>query len=288
MSTSTEIYNAVSSHYSAASAGRTKSGSYESAVATAFGYTPAELASLPQDANLGLSCGNPHVLAKLREGEVVVDLGSGAGFDVFLAAPKVGASGLAIGVDMNRDMLAKAERNKKSLKDGGANVRFVEAPITDIRGLEAGSADCVISNCVVNLVPEEEKPLVFREVFRLLKAGGRVAISDILIKDRKQLPEDLKRDMGLYVGCIAGASLVSGYEKYLKDAGFDNVVIVDNEKDLNVYNSGKADGDEEGESCCGTSTTQTDGDGPSAVGVDLKSMDFNAYAGSYNIYAVKA
>lgn len=301
MSTATEIYNAVSSHYSAASAGRTKTGSYESTVATAFGYTSEELASIPQDANLGLSCGNPHVLAKLRKGEVVVDLGSGAGFDVFLAAPKVGPTGQAIGVDMNKDMLAKAERNKKALKDGGVNVRFVEAPITDIKPLESGSVDCIISNCVVNLVPEEEKPLVFDEMHRLLKSGGRVAISDILIKDGKELPENLKRDMGLYVGCIAGASLVSEYEKYLKEAGFESVLIVNNGKDLNVYNSDRADGDEgksccgttvpaqkaEGKSCCGVST-QTNGDGQSAGNVDLTSVDFNAYAGSYNIYAVKA
>lgn len=219
MSTATEIYNAVTAHYSAASTGRTKDGSYESTVAKAFGYTPEELASIPADSNLGLSCGNPLVLAKLREGETVVDLGSGAGFDVFLASKKVGPTGQAIGVDMNKDMLAKAERNKRA-HVGSENVRFVEAPITGIAPLESSSVDCIISNCVVNLVPEEEKPLVFREMFRLLKSGGRVAISDILIKDGKGLPEELKRDMGLYVGCVAGASLVSGYQAYLKEAGF--------------------------------------------------------------------
>lgn len=219
MSTATEIYNAVTAHYSAASLGRTKDGSYESTVAKAFGYSPEELASIPADSNLGLSCGNPLVLAKLREGETVVDLGSGAGFDVFLASKRVGSTGQSIGVDMNKDMLAKAERNKAA-HAGSENVRFVEAPITDIKPLESGSVDCIISNCVVNLVPEEEKPLVFKEMYRLLKDGGRVAISDILIKDGKDLPESLKKDMGLYVGCIAGASLVSGYEKYLKEAGF--------------------------------------------------------------------
>lgn len=219
MSSAAEIYTAVASHYSAASAGRTKDGSYESTVAKAFGYSPEELASIPADANLGLSCGNPLVLAKLREGETVVDLGSGAGFDVFLASRKVGPNGRAIGVDMNKDMLAKAERNKRA-HAGSENITFVEAPITDIKPLETGSVDCIISNCVVNLVPEDEKPLVFKEMHRLLKSGGRVAISDILIKDGNQLPDTLKRDMGLYVGCIAGASLVSGYENYLKEAGF--------------------------------------------------------------------
>ena len=119
MSSNAEIYSAVASHYSAASAGRTKSGTYESTVATAFGYSPEELASIPRDANLGLSCGNPLVLAALREGEVVVDLGSGAGFDAFLAAPRVGSSGQIIGVDVNKDMLAKAERNKRIANEKG-------------------------------------------------------------------------------------------------------------------------------------------------------------------------
>lgn len=318
MSTATEIYAAVASHYSAASSNRSKSGAYESTVARAFGYSEAELASIPQDSNLGLSCGNPLALAALRPGETVVDLGSGAGFDVFLAAQKVGDDGRAIGVDMNDDMLAQAEKNKKTANNGtgAANVSFVKAPITKISPLSDGTADCIISNCVVNLVPEEEKPLVFQEMYRVLKSGGRVAISDILIKDGKQLPESLKRDMGLYVGCISGASLISGYQTYLKDAGFSEVLIVDNNKDLNVYN---AQGDDEGKSCCGTTmpsepaksccgttapaqpvkaksccgTSQSNGtesseSGPTAVGVDLSSVDFNAYAGSYNVYAVKA
>lgn len=347
MSTSSEIYSAVTAHYSAASLGRTKNGSYEQTVAKAFGYSPEELASIPAESNLGLSCGNPLVLAKLREGETVVDLGSGAGFDVFLASKKVGKTGQSIGVDMNKDMLAKAERNKNS-HAGSENVRFVEAPITDIKPLESGSVDCIISNCVVNLVPEEEKPLVFGEMFRLLKNGGRVAISDILIKDGKGLPDDLKRDMGLYVGCVAGASLISGYEKYLRDAGFSGkqfrvssflrrngfannlpaeILIIDNQKDLNVYNADVTDDSDQGKSCCGTSvpvakptksccgtsvpapaptaksccgtsvptngsscngTKSSSTNGPASVGVDLKNVDFNQYAGSYNVYAIKA
>ncbi|KAJ9653796.1 hypothetical protein H2198_007085 [Neophaeococcomyces mojaviensis] len=324
MSSTSQIYSAVSSHYSAASSGRTKSGSYESTVAKAFGYSEDELASIPQESNLGLSCGNPLALAALRPGETVLDLGSGAGFDVFLTSPKVGPTGQSIGVDMNKDMLARAERNKE--KGGYTNVRFVEAPITDIKPVDSGSVDCVISNCVVNLVPEEEKHLVFKEMYRLLKPGGRVAISDILIKDGKELPDTLKQDMALYVGCIAGASLVGGYEKYLRDAGFSEILIVDNKKDLNVYNSDVNDG-EEAKSCCGTSVpvkettksccgttvpvqqptksccgttssscgpTATDAkmngaeSDPATIKIDLKSVDFNTYAGSYNIYAVKA
>lgn len=319
MSTATEIYAAVASHYSAASSNRSKSGAYETTVAQAFGYSEAELASIPQDSNLGLSCGNPLALAALRPGETVVDLGSGAGFDVFLAAPKVGQNGKAIGVDMNDDMLAQAEKNKQAANNGkGApNVSFVKAPITSITPLSDGTADCIISNCVVNLVPEKEKPLVFQEMYRILKPGGRVAISDILIKDGKQLPDSLKKDMGLYVGCVAGASLISGYQTYLKDAGFSEVLIIDNNKDLNVYNTQESS--DEGKSCCGTTmpaapaksccgttvpakpveaksccgTSQSNGvkaseSGPVAVGVDLSSVDFNAYAGSYNVYAVKA
>lgn len=326
MTTASAIYSAVSSHYSQASAGRTKSGAYETTVAQAFGYTPEELVSIPADANLGLSCGNPLVLAALREGETVVDLGSGAGFDVFLASPKVGKTGQAIGVDMNKDMLAKAERNKKAANEKGQaeNVRFVEAAITDIKPLESGTVDCVISNCVVNLVPEQEKPLVFSEVYRLLKPGGRLAISDILIRDGMELPAELKSDMALYVGCIAGASLVSQYERYLRSAGFENIVIVDNGKDLNVYNADVGDDGQgtsgcettapavkeqksccgtavpvprEQKSCCGTSV-QTNGSScapkeaangtaSAKTSIDLRQLDFNKFCGSFNIYAVK-
>ena len=297
MASASDIYSAVSSHYSAASNGRTANGTYETTVAKAFGYSLEELASIPQDANLGLSCGNPLVLAALRPGETVVDLGCGAGFDVFLAAPNVGPSGQAIGVDMNKDMLAKAEKNRNT--SGATNVKFVEAPITNIAPLGDSTVDCIISNCVVNLVPEEEKSTVFREMYRLLKPKGRVAISDILIKDGCDLPANLKNDMALLVGCIAGASYVSGYEKYLKDAGFNNVLILDNRKDLNVYNTDTTDSGQGSsccgtgvttsnpKSCCGTSNDQKQTNGMAVVGFDPKDVDFNAYAGSYNIYAVK-
>lgn len=305
-----DVYSAVTKHYSAASSGRTANGSYESNVAKAFGYTADELSSIPQEANLGLSCGNPLALAALREGETVIDLGSGAGFDVFLAAQKVGSSGQAIGVDMNDDMLAKAESNMS--KGGYENVRFVKSPITKISGIQDGSVDCIISNCVLNLVPDEEKHLVFEQMYGLLKSGGRVAISDILIKDGKVLPAHLKNNMALLVGCIAGASLVSEYESYLKEAGFNDVLIVDNNKDLNVYN-GDGSGEEPGKSCCGTQSSalpsksccgtkisaaqaapcngQVDQEsqehGKGSVMPDIKDVDLNMWAGSYNIYAIK-
>lgn len=146
----------------------------------------------------------------------MIDLGSGAGFDVFQAARKVGGGGLSVGVDMSQDMLDRAKRNAEKAKI--TNVKFVLAPVTKIP-LDSESADCIISNCVVNLLARSDKLVCFQEVFRLLKPGGRLAVSDILAK--KVFPETLQRDMGLYVGCISGASLVSEYEEWLKEAGFE-------------------------------------------------------------------
>src|SRR6476659_1502569 len=174
------------------------------AVAEAFGYSPHELASIPAEANMGLSCGNPTAVANLREGEVVVDLGSGGGLDVFLAARKVGPTGRAIGVDMTPEMLALARRNAE--RSGLANVDFHEATIDRIP-LPDASADCVISNCVINLAPD--KSAVFREVARVLKPGGRLAVSDIALK--KPLPAEISNDVMAYVGCIAGAILIDEY-----------------------------------------------------------------------------
>jgi len=145
-----------------------------------------------------------------------VDLGSGAGFDVFMAARKVGDTGMAIGIDMSKDMLARARLNAS--KSSITNVRFVESKITHI-DLPSYASNCVISNCVINLVPEQDKHLVFKEIFRILKPGGRVAVSDILAK--KAFPDDMRASIALYVGCISGASMVKEYERYLRDAGFE-------------------------------------------------------------------
>jgi arsenite methyltransferase len=154
------------------------------------------------------------------QGETVIDLGSGAGFDVFQAARKVGPTGFSIGVDMSQDMLSRAEKNAS--KASITNVKFVLSSITKIP-LESESADCIVSNCVINLLHQDEKPVCFKEVYRLLKPGGRLAVSDILAK--KQFAEDLKRDMGLYVGCISGASLVSEYESWLEEVGFKSMSL---------------------------------------------------------------
>jgi arsenite methyltransferase len=202
------------------------------AVAEAFGYTPEELASIPADANMGLSCGNPTATANLREGETVVDLGSGGGLDVFLAAAKVGPKGRAIGIDMTPEMVARARRNADRGNNGEpfTNVEFYLATI-DKLPLPDNSVDCVISNCVINLAPD--KTAVFREIARVLKPGGRVAVSDIALK--KELPTELANDIAAYTGCIAGAILIADYKRGLLEAGFSNVEVVDSAADLNAY-----------------------------------------------------
>src|SRR4051794_35222034 len=196
---STSIERAVREKYGAVAA---SSLSNEHAgvrgVAEAFGYSAEELASIPAAANMGLSCGNPTATANLRPGEVVVDLGSGGGLDVFLAAKKVGPTGKAIGIDMTPEMLERARANAE--RQGLANVEFHESTI-DSLPLPDASVDCVISNCVINLAPD--KNAVLREIARVLKPGGRVAVSDIALK--KPLPPEIGNDLLAYVGCIAGA-----------------------------------------------------------------------------------
>lgn len=202
------------------------------AVAEAFGYSPAELSSIPAEANMGLSCGNPTASANLRPGETVVDLGSGGGLDVFLAAAKVGATGRAIGIDMTPEMIALARRNAAQANDGQGypNVEFHLATI-DKLPLPDNSVDCVISNCVINLATD--KPAVFREIARVLKPGGRLAVSDMALK--KPLPPEISEDIFAYVGCISGALLIDDYQRQLIDAGFSNVQVVDSGSDLNAY-----------------------------------------------------
>jgi arsenite methyltransferase len=198
------------------------------AVAEAFGYTAEELTSIPAEANMGLSCGNPTATAHLRPGEVVVDLGSGGGLDVFLAAKMVGPKGRAIGIDMTKAMIERARANAQA--GGYTNVEFYQSTIDQIP-LPDSSVDCVISNCVLNLAPD--KPAVFREIARVLKPGGRVAVSDIALKH--ELPEALARSTAAYVGCIAGAIRIDEYRTSLLAAGFEHVEIVDSGADLNAY-----------------------------------------------------
>jgi SAM-dependent methyltransferase len=186
------------------------------------GYSAEELATLPEGANMGLSCGNPNALAALRPGEVVLDLGSGGGFDVFIAARKVGAAGRAIGVDMTPEMLAKARKNIAAYRErsGLDNVEFRLAEIEHLP-LPDNSVDAVISNCVINLSPD--KPQVWREIARVLKPCGRVAVSDLALL--KPLPEGILKMIEALVGCVAGAVLVSETERMARAAGLTNISL---------------------------------------------------------------
>jgi SAM-dependent methyltransferase len=279
------------------------------AVAEAFGYSPEELASIPAEANMGLSCGNPTAIAHLRAGETVVDLGSGGGLDVFLAAEKVGPHGRAIGIDMTPEMIDLARRNaaKRQAVGAPANVEFHLATI-DVLPLADSSVDCVISNCVINLAPD--KRAVFREIARVLKPGGRLAVSDIALK--QPLPPELGDDIMAYVGCIAGAILIEDYRQGLVEAGFSNVEVVDSGADLNAY--AKIDiqagccspamtetsaplaiipSTSSGElplaaaACCTPPPASADADLHEALANLLRRYNVNDYAASVKVYAVK-
>ena len=227
-----QIIEAVRSRYAeTAKSGLSSENTGVRAVAEAFGYTAEELQSIPAEANMGLSCGNPTATANLREGETVVDLGSGGGLDVFLAAARVGPAGRAIGIDMTPEMIELARRNAERREGGApANVEFHLATIDNLPLADA-TADCVISNCVINLAPD--KRAVFREIARVLKPGGRLAVSDIALK--QPLPEEIARDVAAYTGCIAGAITVDDYRRWLAEAGFSEVAVVDSGADLNAY-----------------------------------------------------
>lgn len=188
------------------------------AASVGLGYSSEEVESTPEGANMGLGCGNPQAIAALRPGETVLDLGSGGGFDSFLAAQQVGDSGTVIGVDMTPDMVSKARRNAE--KGGYHNVEFRLGEIERLPVAD-GTVDVIISNCVINLSPD--KPQVFRDSFRVLKSGGRLAISDIVAT--ALLPEEVRHDLALYTGCMAGASLVAELEEMLRTAGFGQVNI---------------------------------------------------------------
>ncbi len=186
--------------------------------AASIGYSEAELSQLPEGANLGLGCGNPQGIAALSPGETVLDLGSGGGIDWFLAAKQVGEKGWVIGVDMTPQMLARARANAE--KSGVRNVEFRLGEIEHLPVAD-GSVDVILSNCVVNLSPD--KPAVFREAFRVLKPGGRLAISDMVAQG--PVPAELRKDLDSYTGCIGGAAEIPDIEKLLSEAGFVDVRI---------------------------------------------------------------
>jgi SAM-dependent methyltransferase len=287
------IERAVQSKYGAvATSGLSSEQAGVRAVAEAFGYTPEELASIPAEANMGLSCGNPTATANLRPGEVVVDLGCGGGLDVFLAAAKVGPTGKAIGIDMTPEMLALARQNAARGNDGQGfpNVEFHRATI-DKLPLPDASVDCVISNCVINLAPD--KPAVFREVARVLRPGGRLAVSDIALK--RPLPAEVGQDVLAHVGCIAGAVLIEEYRRQLAEARFAAVEVIDTGADLNAY--AKA---ENQSGCCAPASTslpvaetgcclaQPADDNLHRRLMDLlRRYNVNDYAASVRVFAVK-
>lgn len=273
------------------------------AVAEAFGYTREELASIPAEANMGLSCGNPTATANLKPGQVVVDLGSGGGLDVFLAAQKVGPTGKAIGIDMTEEMVNLARRNAAAANGGAgyANVEFHLATI-DKLPLPDSSVDIVISNCVINLAPD--KNAVFAEIARVLKPGGGLAVSDIVLK--KELPAELGENALAYVGCIAGAITIDEYMKGLQDAGLSHVEIIDAGSDLNAYAKaentsgccspaeaapvqiGGAPAAEVATGCCiPEATTPADETLHNELTELLRKYNVNEYAASVKIFAVK-
>lgn len=265
------------------------------AVAEAFGYSAAELTSIPAAANMGLSCGNPTAIASIRRGETVVDLGSGGGLDVFLASQLVGPQGRAIGIDITQAMIDRARTN--ALSGGYTNVEFHLATIDQLP-LADESVDCVISNCVINLAPD--KPAVFREIARVLKPGGRLAVSDIALK--QQLPAEVATSVAAYVGCIAGALLIDDYREGLLAAGFLHVEIVDSGADLNAYKKV-----ENAVACCTPAMEQQSSfsviaqpccsseqstNAPATLHRDLAELlekyDINAAAASVKVFAVKS
>jgi arsenite methyltransferase len=293
------VVNIVKSKYGdVARAGLSSEHAGVQAVAAAFGYSADELASIPAEANMGLSCGNPTATAHIKPGETVVDLGCGGGLDVFLAARKVGPTGRAIGIDMTPEMLALARRNAE--QSGYTNVEFYQATIDELP-LPDASVDCVISNCVINLAPD--KAAVFREIARVLKPGGRLAVSDIALK--QPLPAEIGDDLMAYVGCIAGAISIDDYTSGLAAAGFATVQIVDSGADLNAYaqvegqagccspamtDSVPAAGSEASllpvVSCCSSGAGETT-ELHARLTELLARYDVNDYAASVKVYAVK-
>lgn len=225
MTTNHEIRSTVREHYKKVADSDGDIGCTPGCCATSapdqalkMGYSAEELAAAPDGANLGLGCGNPQAIANLKAGETVIDLGSGAGFDCFLASKQVGESGRVIGVDMTAEMIAKARANA-----GKVDAKNVEFRLGEIEHLpvENDMVDVVISNCVVNLAPD--KAAVYRDVFRVLKPGGRVAISDVVAT--KELPPALKEDVLALAGCVAGAAHADELEKTLAELGFEDIRI---------------------------------------------------------------
>ncbi|KAF9234733.1 S-adenosyl-L-methionine-dependent methyltransferase [Melanogaster broomeanus] len=249
-------------------------------VANAFGYTAEELQSIPAESHMGLSCGNPVAQASIKEGETVLDLGSGGGIDVFLAAAKVGPAGQVIGLDMSDDMISLARRNAvtKGLKP--PSVAFVKASLTGDLPVQDDSIDCVLSNCVINLLPPTGKLNLVKEIYRVLKPGGRVVLDDIIAQ--KPFPDSLRSNMAAYIGCISGAILLKEYQELMENANFKEMLFTENRTDLNIYNQDSFTG------CCATQTSNCCTPEKPTTSAPADIGDLNQWAKSYLIYARKS
>ncbi|KAG6824624.1 hypothetical protein H0H92_006313 [Tricholoma furcatifolium] len=216
--------------------------------AQSVGYTVNDLDSIPAACQLGLGCGNPVDKANIKEGEIVVDLGSGAGIDVLLTALKVGPHGQVIGIDISPDMVDLARRNAKEKGLQPPQASFIHASLSEPLPISSDSVDCVLSNCVINLLPSGGKENILKEVHRVLKPGGRVILDDIVSK--RQLPDDIRSDLTAYVNCISGAILIEDYRSMLESAGFKDSIFSETGNDLQAICSGVSGG------CCATTQTK--------------------------------
>ncbi|KAJ6492240.1 S-adenosyl-L-methionine-dependent methyltransferase [Mycena sanguinolenta] len=291
-----EAYSAIAKAGAAAT--------YASEVAQSFGYTLEQLESIPKDSHMGLGCGNPTVTATLKPGETVLDLGSGGGIDIFLAASKIGLEGKAIGLDMSADMIKRARVNAAKRNLFPPNVSFVQCLLTETLPIESNSIDCVLSNCVINLLPQSGKIHIFKEIYRVLKPGGRLVLDDIIAK--VELPSHIRDDITQYISCIGGAIQVHEYNEIMKSAGFKDSVFVDSLADLNVYVLA-ADATSATSACCGgsspgnsvkTADANLSADSPpspccgsslvnTATSAEIPNINLNQWAASYQIYAMK-
>jgi ubiquinone/menaquinone biosynthesis C-methylase UbiE/rhodanese-related sulfurtransferase len=268
-----ELLKAVDDVYSLKAKEGTSS-TYANSVAKAFGYTEEQLRSIPEEAHMGLSCGNPVATASLKEGETVVDFGCGGGIDIFLAASKIGPTGQAIGLDQSADMIARARKNAKRQNLNPPQVSFVQAALTEDLPIKSDSVDVIISNCVINLLPLSGKAAVLKEAYRVLQPQGRMVLDDIIAK--KPLPENIRNDLSAYVGCISGALEETEYRQLLHDAGFKDVLFADTKSDLNIYYEAGAGTEASNTGCCTTPSVNIP-----------PSFDVNIWVASCQIYALK-
>ncbi|KAG2357807.1 S-adenosyl-L-methionine-dependent methyltransferase [Suillus spraguei] len=253
---------------------------YTEAVAKAFGYTVEQLRSIPAESHMGLGCGNPVAVASVKEGETVLDLGSGTGIDVLLAAQKVGPRGQAIGIDISTDMVNRARKNASKQGYRPPQVVFIQTNLTQPLPVVTASVDCILSNCVINLLPDTGKAALLKECYRILKPGGRLVVDDIIAK--KLLPDTIRSDLSAYIGCISGALQLEQYRAFMKLAGFTDALFVETGGDLDVYKSteptcGGAPSSSPSTKCCGTTITT----------LPIANGNLNTWIASYQIYARK-